>query len=590
MPRSHRKIHSPRPLRLFACAAAAAVLMASLHPQTAPSADESAATTAAPQTPERPDTIGGIPRDSIPGTTEGLDPTATLPDMTRRDFHPNCFENGCHKQMRETRWLHGPVAVGACQACHVEVGSPEKHKYEPTRPKTELCIPCHKPREPRAVRHEPFAESDCMKCHDSHGGQNKSFLRETSLARLCKSCHDGQEHDGKVIAAGPQPVAVPHEPAKKGDCAACHAAHQSDHEKLLVRDRKVELCIGCHRELIPAARAVDGQAEWYRIPDPLPVDTSFADAGLVARGKIPSPPAPDSVFYYVAGPIHGEPFHEAAPVDTVNDVIAQLVVVHKPLTNDCAACHRAHGSDIEDMLTHPPRKLCDDCHGEKLTERIAAARSEHGRAYEEDGCSPCHVAHTSRTAHLLRASSRTLCLDCHEKSVRPQTGPEIPSIQDQLSDAVSVHQPVREGCVACHRSHASDQQKLLRGPYPEDDYARYARRAYEFCYTCHDPALIEEETGTRTGFRNGAQNLHYLHVHRAKGRTCDLCHAPHAGAQPMRVPATTPFGPSRWSLFIDYEKTSTGGSCSAGCHRRLHYDREKPVELQPGEPLGASGR
>jgi predicted CXXCH cytochrome family protein len=515
-------------------------------------------------------------------------PDAPLPDKSRRDFSANCLENGCHAQKRATRWVHAPVARGACETCHVEDAAPQQHRYRPARPMAELCTSCHRPGEPKAVRHEPYAKHDCVKCHNPHGGEDKDFIPAPDQASLCAQCHDGKEHDGRVIAAGPGKVTFPHEPVQKGECGGCHAPHESDHAKLLIRDPKLELCTGCHRELIPAVQAVDGQAEGYQVPTPLPTGARFADVGLLARGEIPPPP-PDSVFYYVTGPIRGNPFPEAAPADSVGGVVVQLVLVHKPLTSDCAGCHPAHGSDSKAMLRDEPRRLCDGCHGEKMAKRLASARSRHGQAYESEACGSCHAGHTSRFAHLLRVPSRGLCLRCHDRAIRVDLVRRIPDIGAQITGATAVHEPAERSCVACHRSHASPEPRLLAGSYADGNYADDSSNAYALCFSCHENVAIEDEFSTRTGFRNGERNLHYLHVHGEHGRTCRTCHATHGSADPKLISRSTLFGPSRWPLPIQYEKTETGGSCSAGCHRRLYYDRVTPVTVQSGERSDVPG-
>jgi predicted CXXCH cytochrome family protein len=95
---------------------------------------------------------------------------------------------------------------------------------------------------------------------------------------------------------------------------------------------------------------------------------------------------------------------------------------------------------------------------------------------------------------------------------------------------------------------------------------------------CHEKDLAAEEwTTTMTGFRNGEQNLHYVHVHKAvKGRTCRACHDAHATNNPRHIRDSVPFG--NWSLPVGYTKTETGGQCLPGCHQMFRYDRKNPVD------------
>jgi predicted CXXCH cytochrome family protein len=85
-----------------------------------------------------------------------------------------------------------------------------------------------------------------------------------------------------------------------------------------------------------------------------------------------------------------------------------------------------------------------------------------------------------------------------------------------------------------------------------------------------------EKTTKLTGFRDGATNLHYLHVNKpVKGRVCSDCHDPHAGNNEKFIKDQVGFG--GWQMPIRFQKTETGGSCYPGCHKLQTYDREKPV-------------
>jgi len=534
---------------------------------------------------------------SVPPERARIQGPRTLPDESRRDFSESCFDNGCHARLRERRWLHTPFAGRKCSACHEPLGPPEKHQYRLAGEKERLCASCHKAPPGKPVRHEPFAKSQCVVCHDPHGGENRVFLPAPVSGALCIRCHDGKEHDGKRIAAAPGKAGFPHQPVERGECNSCHLSHQSAFPHLLTRDPKLDLCLGCHRSLLPPSRAVDGRRSAYALPDPLPAGVPIPERkppgalpDLLVPGSIPPPPPPDSVFYFVIGPLHGDPFREAAPADTVANTTVQLVLVHEPLTRDCSSCHRPHGSEVAKILRAPVPALCNGCHGDTLTARIIRARSSHGRALDKEACTTCHAGHTARHAHLLRTSSRPACMKCHDKPVPASDPRVIRGIQAEVTEAVSVHAPVATGCAACHRSHAASERSLLRGRYPEANYAPYARETYGLCFDCHDPRRIQEPATERTGFRNGERNLHQLHVlGERSGRTCGTCHESHASTRPDLIRRQAPFGPARWPLPIAYQKTATGGSCSAGCHRRLFYDRVAPVRRQSGEAAKASG-
>jgi predicted CXXCH cytochrome family protein len=538
-------------------------------------------TTQTPETYRRPATINLLESkpDSIPGTMPGDPPTATMADKVRRDFEAGCFESGCHARMRETRWLHGPVAAGACESCHLPDGPATEHKYKPTRIPQELCTTCHLPKEDRPIKHEPFQKFECVKCHSPHGGSSKAFISESSLALLCRTCHDGKEHDGKVVSLGPQKVDFPHDPTAKGDCGGCHFSHQAHHEKLLVRDKKLDLCLGCHRKIIPLALAADGQADGYTVPRPMPADTLVLSGDLLVPGFIPPPPPSDSLYYYVTGPVEEMERFEPAPIDTIGKQIVSLTYVHKPLTSDCSACHKSHGSNYKGMQRDEPRRLCLGCHKE-FENRIQTAKSHHGAAFDTTACGKCHLDHASRYPHLLRESSRTICMSCHNRQIKTEMNAMLANIEGQISNARSVHEPINTGCVACHLNHGASERALLRGAYPAANYTAFTGKSYQLCLSCHKSEPFTQPGGAVSAFRNGSQNLHFLHVRGAKDRVCSNCHTPHGSTQMSLIDPRPEFGPKRVELPIGFEKTSTGGSCSSGCHRRLYYDRETVVESQ----------
>jgi len=56
--------------------------------------------------------------------------------------------------------------------------------------------------------------------------------------------------------------------------------------------------------------------------------------------------------------------------------------------------------------------------------------------------------------------------------------------------------------------------------------------------------VTEPETRTLTNFRDGARNLHFLHVNKAvRGRTCRACHEVHASKQPRQSGTASPTAP-----------------------------------------------
>ncbi len=87
-----------------------------------------------------------------------------------------CFN--CHKEERfQGKFIHGPVAVKACGACHLPHKSVNpKLLREKGR---ELCDQCHKT--PVQGLPIPSRGEDCLKCHTPHVSSNNNFLKDSAL-------------------------------------------------------------------------------------------------------------------------------------------------------------------------------------------------------------------------------------------------------------------------------------------------------------------------------------------------------------------------------------------------------------------------
>ncbi len=195
-----------------------------------------------------------------------------------------CFD--CHPTYRIPEStagikIHKPFAKASCGSCHLPHNS--DYPYLLSSDPIDLCGNCHsfvkktKTFAPTSV-HTAFKTGKCGDCHDSShraqreaaeeaGGRNcasaatpssswtppaihsptstrrpragharsatwgtsrkyPSLLKEKAVS-VCRNCHAGvikaiEKSDNKSV----------HEPAKKGDCGACHAAHGAPGEKL----------------------------------------------------------------------------------------------------------------------------------------------------------------------------------------------------------------------------------------------------------------------------------------------------------------------------------------------------------------------
>jgi len=182
-----------------------------------------------------------------------------------------------------------------------------------------------------------------------------------------------------------------------------------------------------------------------------------------------------------------------------------------------------------------------------------------------------------------------VCIKCHRTDVKAPDGRVVKGVPEVVDAKLIKHGPVKEGnCSGCHNMHGSDVTRLLTKPYPESFYVKYDPDNFALCFSCHDKKLVEaKEAEGLTGFRNGTQNLHFVHVDQDKGRTCRVCHETHASPNPVHLRESVPYG--QWMLPINFQQSATGGSCAPGCHKEYGYDRAKTVDngtkaTQPAVP------
>jgi predicted CXXCH cytochrome family protein len=235
--------------------------------------------------------------------------------------------------------------------------------------------------------------------------------------------------------------------------------------------------------------------------------------------------------------------------------------LHGPVgKGNCTACHLPHNGEFAKLLKAPPPKLCFGCHPES---HFTGAFGHPPVAKGE--CLSCHDAHQADVRMLLRKPGEQLCFSCHDA---------------KLAVGKSVHPPVAKGeCLGCHQPHASAYRKILKGDLTEAPYRPFTGAdSFPLCFMCHKSELASEvQTETATNFRNGTRNLHAVHVNKtSKGRSCKICHNPHAAGQERLINERSPsFG--TWTIPIYFNITQTGGGCSVGCHRTYRYDRQKAV-------------
>ncbi|HEX9290988.1 MAG TPA: cytochrome c3 family protein [Anaeromyxobacteraceae bacterium] len=252
---------------------------------------------------------------------------------------------------------------------------------------------------------------------------------------------------------------------------------------------------------------------------------------------------------------------------------------HAPTVDSCTNCHNPHNSKQRSLLVAQQQDLCFGCH-QDIQAIATNAKVKHAALTTGAGCTNCHNPHGSAVEKLLVELPFDLCVKCHSKDGVPDgRGSTLTNFKSWLETNKVWHAPVKaKDCSACHRTHGSDEFRLLVARYPAKFYSEYNPQNYELCFTCHNTAAISTpQTTTLTGFRDGARNLHYLHVNQEHGRTCRACHEVHASKQDHHVRDGVPYGKTGWMLKLNFTKTATGGQCAKTCHGVKTYTNTLPT-------------
>lgn len=424
-------------------------------------------------------------------------------------------------------------------------------KQSQSFPASPTCVSaeCHADVKTFTHQHSPAQTDRCLACHKQINQKHPEattvdFQSVATGAELCNQCHP--KFKGKKYN---------HEPAAKGECLECHKPHGADNQFFLKVEASSQekLCLKCHADQVVAKKFTHG-----------PV-------GLGACTYCHNPHESDHQALLKDEP---QTLCFACHTDIARGVKESASVHDVVKTEGCGTCHLPHGSDFPSLLKQSGEEFCFTCHP-TIEDKFKKSKSQHAGLYLEKECGTCHQPHYSAYEKLLNSKELDLCLTCHsEKNSITSKSPK--DIEIELKKTF-IHGPITKGqCSVCHDPHGSKFLKLLSGPYPEAIYAPYTPEIYDLCFTCHDKELLtSQDTGSATAFRNGPQNLHYLHAAiPEKGRTCRTCHEAHSSNGPKLINQTgSSFG--EWQMSISFETTGSGGSCMPGCHRKMEYSRDK---------------
>ena len=277
----------------------------------------------------------------------------------------------CHKDViGDKKVVHGPVAAGACEACH----KPHTAQY----PKLliaegrQLCLTCHKEMSEQMkkvqVVHRPVADGECSQCHDPHASDFPKQIKAAPL-QLCTSCHEHEKIKTQATESAHKHSVV----TDKQACLNCHTPHGGSVARLM-KAAPLKVCLTCHDKPVKVA---DGRA-----------------------------------------------------VASVAEVLDPNEMKHGPIRDgNCSGCHNVHGSDVSRLLAKPyPESfyqpfavakydLCFLCHdqqlvlmeqtkgltnfrnGERNLHFVHVNKVDKGRT-----CRACHETHASRQSFHIRDS------------------------------------------------------------------------------------------------------------------------------------------------------------------------------------------
>ncbi len=384
-----------------------------------------------------------------------------LPAQKPTTQQQTCVTSECHAEYAKNTYMHAPVGLGDCKACHEPIADAE-HTWQLARKGRDLCESCHLDQASRKIIHEPLKTGECTECHDPHSSDNKFLLTEVSVAALCEKCH--QVTKGYEFLHGPTAV---------GECTVCHNSHSSDHEGLLVAEHS-ELCFSCH------VVTRDELQEYEFVHEPAKNDCiGCHDPHGAANPKMVKSASPQLCY----------PCHEDIQKIVENSKYRHTVVTG---VDGCVQCHTPHASTARFLLKADAKSLCMTCHDKPqgiskdeilpaFTEQLKGMEFLHGPVAQND-CSGCHVSHGSNYFRLLAKNyppifyapfsqeNYELCFGCHENTL------VLTAQTDGLTDFRNGNQNLhfshvhkeRRGrtCRACHQTHASNLPRHIRETVP----------------------------------------------------------------------------------------------------------------------------
>ncbi len=415
-----------------------------------------------------------------------------------RQTPANCTTGICHQNIFKNKYIHGPVGMKLCIACHNPHGSKSKSLLRRTGAK--LCYYCHKDSKlefDKKYIHKPVKEGKCILCHDPHSSNLKYQLKGKNIGNFCYKCHDKKKFLNKKYVHGPVGV---------GRCLDCHDPHASNKRFLLREYKGINiLCFKCHNK----KRFINGNyvhgpvggGLCTKCHDPhcsnnknlliLPLNEGELCFDCHNRFKII-----DSKYEH--GPvgaglclqchkIHSSKFKKLLVAKLKNGYLCLKChknmanrikgkkFIHYPVKKDCTNCHDPHGSPYRyQLIGNPKIEVCLKCHKDKAKEYYTPGEKIHP-IIKEKGCKACHDPHASNYKYQLFAKINPLCKHCHVrfKNIKRGHPVERHPIKGKRNP---LNKREKFNCTSCHNPHFSKYNYLLID----------TMRDFRLCRRCHN--------------------------------------------------------------------------------------------------------
>lgn len=439
---------------------------------------------------------------SSPATTAA---TEVLPEQS------GCLTEGCHQDLLEVAYRHGPVVAGACDACHEEE-QPE-HKFPLKRPGVEGCAFCHPVTGHKKYVHKVIDREGCLPCHDPHGSESKFLLTAPGVELTCQQCHY-IERKSRL-----------HGPFAAGLCTACHQPHESDNRFLLIGGEGKEHCLVCHQGLKRQLLATGSEATHAPVQEGCVVCHEAHSSSY--QGLLTEPV--EELCFGCHPDVEGTVAEARSPHGAV-------FTGHR-----CANCHDPHAVDRPFLLRDDMRTLCLQCHDKpqqaydgriipdmRPVLTVSGRKSLHGPV-RTGQCNACHQVHGSSNARLLYKyfppafyqafdlANYALCFDCHSPAaVLEEETTTLTNFRDGERNLhyLHVNRPEKgRSCRTCHEIHGSNLPKHMASQVPFEGGGWSMPIRFEQTPTggrcspgCHEPMEYDRGPGGYGGARQGSSD------------------------------------------------------------------------------------